>query len=284
MALHNMPQLGTMLMPGAGAYGDECIRLATLAANQVRVEWDVAYGPDPYQQLDIWLPEKPEGAPVLLFIHGGAFRNGHKEWNGAHAPTVTAAGAILVSPNYRLVPGVRIADAIADCFDALAWVRQNIASRGGDPDRLLVGGHSAGAHLAGMLAVRQADLAARGIPAAAVRACLSVSGVFNAVLDELAADSIIRRFHAQYFAGPEEARAATLFTHLADCPVPFHVAYGEHEPADLLADNRRLVAATGATGRLLGMDVVAGADHFAAHLACLDPQGPWLAKLRSLLA
>jgi len=284
MALHNMPDLGTMLMPGAGDYGAECIRLAGLAARSVRVEWDLAYGPDPFQQLDIWLPEQPQGAPVLLFIHGGAFRNGHKEWIGAHAPSVTAAGAILVSPNYRLTPAVRVADVIADCFAALAWVHGNIAARGGDPDRILVGGHSAGAHLAGMLALRQTDLAARNIPADAIRACLPVSGVFNGVLDELGPDSIMRRFHEQFFASPAEAAAATAFTHLPGATVPFHVAYGEHEPADLIADNRRLVADLSRAGTLIGMDLFAGADHFAAHLACLDPQGPWLARLRTLLA
>ena len=80
MAFHNMPDLGPMLLPGANEYGREFTELARLAAESHAHELDIAYGPDPFQQLDVWMPaEKVEGgAPVLVFIHGGAFRNGHR--------------------------------------------------------------------------------------------------------------------------------------------------------------------------------------------------------------
>src|SRR5690606_37869232 len=131
----------------------------------------ISYGPDELQKLDVWGSSlgSARDLPVVIFIHGGAFRNGHKEWIGAMAPQITGVPAVLVSPNYRLVPRAKVADAVEDCFDALAWVHRNISRFGGNPENLFVGGHSAGGHLAAMLALRTSDLARRGVPESAVR-------------------------------------------------------------------------------------------------------------------
>ena len=92
MAFHNMPDLGAMLLPGAAKYAETLLDMARSAAGSVGHAFDIAYGPDPFQQLDIWLPAgAPAGPlPVLVMIHGGVYRNGHKEWMGAHAAEVTA--------------------------------------------------------------------------------------------------------------------------------------------------------------------------------------------------
>jgi len=111
---------------------------------------DVAYGADPLQKLDLY---EPKGAhdplPVMVFVHGGAFVRGDK--HGAYYPdnfTSWAArnGMVGVNINYRLAPGAPYPGGAQDLAAALAWVRANIASHGGDPRRIVLWGHSAGAN------------------------------------------------------------------------------------------------------------------------------------------
>ncbi len=286
MAFHNLPELGPMLMPGAAEYGQTMLRLAAEAAKSVKHELDIPYGSDPFQQLDVWMPAKtpPSGLPVVVLIHGGAFRNGHKEWMGAHAPMVTSLPAVLVSPNYRLVPRVRLPDGVADCFEALTWVHRNIARYGGDPRRIHVSGHSAGGHLAAMLALDQASLRRRGVPLEAIRSCLPMSAVFSLIKSELPANSFMHRLYPEMFAAEADAVPVTPYTRAAGNTVPFFVTWGERDAAELIPDNERMTAQARKQGFLAGSHVFAGADHFGAHIACLEDDGAWIAALRRLAA
>ena len=227
---------------------------------------------------------RPAGTmPVIMFIHGGAMRNGFKEWIGCMAPTICALPAILVSPNYRLVPRVRNVDALADCFDALAWVHRNIAAMGGDPGRIHIGGHSAGAYLAALMTLRKADLAQRGIPAASVRTCLPVSGLFNFEKKDILPDDALRnRFWDQMIASDAEAASVTAYNFVAGNRVPFLIAHGENEPKDLLHDNDRMSELARQNGFLRDRIVFPGCDHFAAHMACTDPAGAWMRAVGAL--
>jgi len=115
---------------------------------------DVVYGPDPSHRFDVYLPSSPKGAPVVFLVHGGAWMKGDKA-----APAVvtnkvahwTAKGYILVSTNYRLTPPDPLQQA-DDVARALAFAQTQAESWGGDPDRLVLVGHSSGAHLVSLLA------------------------------------------------------------------------------------------------------------------------------------
>lgn len=284
MAFDNMPVIGPMQMPGANEYAAESLRLAMFAAPGHRVEMDIPYGPDPFQQLDVWAPAEAAGSlPVIMFMHGGAMRNGHKEWIGAMAPTLCGLPAVLVSPNYRLVPRVRNADALADCMDALGWVHASIARFGGDPNRLFVGGHSAGAYLAALLALRPADRAARGIPDGAVRGALLVSGLYTMEKAELGPESIFLRFWTEMVASDAEAIQMSAYTHIAGNSIPFLVVHGEHDPKDLAEDSTRMMRVARAGGFLHAEAVFPGCDHFQAHLICNDPAGTFMRSARTLV-
>lgn len=286
MSFDNMPVLGPMMMPGANEYAAECLRRARLAVAGHRVRMDIPYGPDPFQQLDLWLPPGPAAAPlpVVIFIHGGAMRNGFKDWIGCMAPAVCALPAILVSPNYRLVPRVRNVDALADCLAALAWVHANIAAEGGDPDRLYLGGHSAGGYLAALMTLRKPDLTRHGIAEAAIRACLPVSGLFTFEKRDILPQDVLRtRFWDEMIASEAEAAALTAYNFVAGNRVPFLLAHGEREPADILNDNARMVELARRHGFLREHRVFPGADHFAAHLACAEPDGAWLRAVAGLV-
>ena len=137
----------TPINPNADAYAVTCLERSKAAADAGRTVLDVAYGPDYWQKIDIYLPKDPadEPLPVLLFFHGGNFTHGYKEWCGFMAPTITAFPAIFVSGSYRLAPTASYRAIMEDAFAAFSWLREHIAEHGGDPTRMFIGGHSAGA-------------------------------------------------------------------------------------------------------------------------------------------
>ncbi|TPL83188.1 alpha/beta hydrolase [Mesorhizobium sp. B2-3-13] len=113
---------------------------------------DVAYGPHDAERLDLFFPEGPrKDLPVHIFIHGGYWRMFTRNDYSYIAETVTSAGAIAVVIDYALMPAVRMAAIVDQVRRARQWVLDNIAGHGGDPGRLSVSGHSAGAHLATFL-------------------------------------------------------------------------------------------------------------------------------------
>jgi arylformamidase len=286
MAFDNMPDLGPMLLPGANEYGREFTDLARLAAKALPHEMDISYGPDKFHTLDVWCSanQPAQGAPVVIFIHGGAFRNGHKEWIGAMAPAITAIPAVLVSPNYRLVPRARVADAVDDCFEALAWVYRNISRFGGNPENLFVGGHSAGGHLATMLALRTRDLAKRGIPQSAVRACAPLSAVFSMRREEHSSDSLVSRFWDQMIGSAEAAVNNTASTFACESKIPFYISRGDDEPSEVVAGTEEMIGIARENGFLFDTDRFQACDHFEAHRRTVDPNGIWMTKLRAMIA
>ena len=111
---------------------------------------DQRYGDTPDEVLDVF-PAQGDGAPVLVFVHGGYWRALGKGDQSFVAPAFVQAGAMVVVPDYALCPAVTIEDIALQCTRALAWVWQHAARFGGDPSRIVVAGHSAGGHLAAML-------------------------------------------------------------------------------------------------------------------------------------
>lgn len=120
--------------------------------DSVRMNADIPYGPGKSEHVDLFFPAAGgSGLPVHIFIHGGYWRMFSKRDYACVADTITAAGAIAVIVDYDLMPGVRMATIVDQVRRAALWVKQHIAEYGGDPDRLTVSGHSAGAHLATFL-------------------------------------------------------------------------------------------------------------------------------------
>ena len=107
------------------------------------------YGPGTNETLDIY-PTPAANAPVLVFIHGGYWRSSDKSLHGFLAPAFNADGALVMIPNYALCPAVGIEHIALQLARCLAWVHRHAALYGGNPSRIVVAGHSAGAHLAAM--------------------------------------------------------------------------------------------------------------------------------------
>ena len=134
--------------------GDILARSAAARENLAKAA-DIAYGAGPSETVDLFFPaERRPGMPVHMFIHGGYWRMFSKRDYSCIADTVTSAGAIAVIVDYALMPAVRMATVVDQVRRARDWVVANIAGHGGDPRRLTVSGHSAGAHLASFLFTR----------------------------------------------------------------------------------------------------------------------------------
>ena len=142
----------------AGEYLEKALAWSKEVRREVRCDLDVPYGTDDRQKLDVYLPENAgsAGMPVLMFLHGGYWVLGHKDTLGFMAPPITLAPAILVTAGYRLAPGAKYPKQLDDCRNALKWVYENISGYCGDPDRIFVGGHSAGGHLASLISLQVA--------------------------------------------------------------------------------------------------------------------------------
>jgi arylformamidase len=128
--------------------------------------------------LDVFPSQRPN-SPVLLFIHGGWWRSLDKRDHSFIAPSFVAAGVTVVIPNYNLCPAVGVDTIASQMAQALAWTHQHVAPYGGDPQRIVVAGHSAGGHLAAMLLCCDGRKMARDLPAQMSKSALSISGVFD---------------------------------------------------------------------------------------------------------
>ncbi|MCJ2031387.1 alpha/beta hydrolase [Methylobacterium sp. J-043] len=141
---------------------------------------DAAYGTDPRQRLDVFVPTDPvTRAPVLVFFYGGSWNSGSKDDYAFAAQALAAQGFVTVLPDYRLYPQVRFPDFLKDGAAAIAWVRDNIAAQGGDPSRIVLAGHSAGAYNAAMLGLDPEYLRQAGVDPRVIRAVAGLSGPYD---------------------------------------------------------------------------------------------------------
>ena len=146
-----------------------------------RVARDVEYGPDPRQRFDTYAPDGASPTvplPVLVFFYGGGWDSGSKDLYGWAAQALAAQGFVVAVPDYRLVPEVVFPVFIEDAAAATARVAEVVSTHGGDPARLAVIGHSAGAHLAMMITLDRRYMQAAGKPDL-IRAAAGLAGPYD---------------------------------------------------------------------------------------------------------
>ena len=125
--------------------------------------------------LDVFMPAGASNAPMLVFFHGGALQRGSKSRGEGLAASLVSHGIGVVSANYRLSPGVMHPAHMEDATAAVAWTIKNIAAYGGDPSRVYVGGHSAGAYLAALMGLDPSCLRAHNLELSAIRGTVPIS-------------------------------------------------------------------------------------------------------------
>jgi arylformamidase len=291
MSLDDLPQLPPTVDPGGKAFVERVVAASRRVIATTRCVIDVPYRADDYwQKLDIFMPAAPAASalPVLCFIHGGGWFTGHKEWVSFMAPAILATPAIFVTPSYRHAPQAQFPAQLHDCADAVAWIYHNIAVHGGDANRIYLGGHSAGAHLAALTALRCDELTKRGLPPHVIKACFPVSGRYDlgrgsrqgpGTAPMRNGQSVVDAFLGQ----PSNAAAASPVANVSGNRTPFYVAVGSNDLAGFSEQARELVAALKRESCVTRFEEFSGYDHFMMSEVCSRADHPWMLGVQEWL-
>lgn len=134
------------------------------------------------QMLDVWSPDNtgPNGKrPVLIFLYGGSWNSGARQDYGFAGRAFASKGLVTVIPDYRKAPANRFPDFVEDAAQAVKWTVDNIARYGGDPGRIAIAGHSAGAHIAALLTLNAGYLKDVAVDPHTIRAFVGISGPYD---------------------------------------------------------------------------------------------------------
>ena len=156
--------------------------LNTLARNPDRgtaVHRDLTYGEDPRQAFDLYVPSRPGPYPILMFVHGGSWASGDKDAYAFAGKRFAAEGYLTAVPSYRLAPEHAYPGFMEDMAAALAVTLKAAPQHGGDPERLFLMGHSAGAYNVVQLALAPEFLEAEGLTPAVIDAVAGLSGPYD---------------------------------------------------------------------------------------------------------
>jgi arylformamidase len=242
------------LVPNSDGYKQKKIAESARVRKQLGGLRDVAYGPSRHELLDVFTCGKA-GAPTLIFIHGGAWKAGHKDDVSFVAEHFVAAGAHCVAVNFALVPEVRLAEQVRQAAASIAWVWHNAASFGGDPEKLYVTGHSSGGHVTGMMMVTrwQKDFS---VPDSVLKGAAPFSGMFDLEPVQLS----WRNSYLQMTR--EEALDLSPIRRIPDHGMKLVIGYGEGELAEFQRQSRAFAAAWRARTYPCTELVLPGLNHF----------------------
>lgn len=181
MTNHVLSCVAAIVLAGALA---ACSPLSALNAvspgGGARATLAVPYGAGERHLLDVYVPKEGAArAPVIVFFYGGNWVSGKREDYAFVGRALAARGFVVVVPDYRLYPQVRYPAFLDDAAQAVAWAGRDIARYGGDPQRLFVMGHSAGAYNAAMLALDARWLGKQGVKAASLRGWIGLAGPYD---------------------------------------------------------------------------------------------------------
>jgi acetyl esterase/lipase len=272
----------TVVTRALGVFGEgrspAALLNVTVPRRGYRVERDIAYGAGQRQRLDLYLPAArrgDRGAATVIFFYGGAFRAGRKSEYRFAGEAFASAGMIVAVPDYRIYPEVRFPDFLEDGAQAVAKVRDIAAVHGGDPERLFLAGHSAGAYIAVMLAANDVWLRAHGGDSSWIRGVIALSGRYH---DSPLQDEIANTI----FGGPprDATRPASFIRER--CP-PMLLAAGSRESGVVLASKQSLAAHLRQNGSEVEEVLYPGIGH-AGIVAALAPGFRHRATVRADIA
>ncbi|MEM1261656.1 MAG: alpha/beta hydrolase [Pseudomonadota bacterium] len=217
---------------------------------------DRAYGADPRQAVDVFLPADAGAKPLLIFVHGGYWQLGCREDVAYLAPPWTALGVAVATIGYRLAPTVTLPDIVVDVCSGLTVLRESAAEFSIDLNRVVLAGHSAGAHLAAM--------ASASDPAIRPTASLLISGVYDiGPLQSTTPGEALTNSQ-----GLPADRVTPLSRQPG--PEPAFLAVGADETDAFRSQTELFAAYCGNWGRPTTVQMLAGKNHFNA-LDCLKP-------------
>jgi len=234
------------------------------ARRQIQGDYDLRYGPAPLQTFDLHKPAGKPPFPTLIFIHGGFWRSLDKSDHSFVAPPLVAAGVAVVNLNYDLCPKVTLDDIVREAREALLYLWRNGEASGLDRTRLHISGHSAGAHLCGMLLNH--DWRAAGLPEKPVASAICSSGIYEP--EPVIGTTVNNDLRLTL----DMARRNDCVARPPRYDLPLTIIVGGAEPAGWIAQSERYHEACRSAGvGLASLHVVAGANHLnLLHAAAAD--------------
>ncbi|WP_294034844.1 alpha/beta hydrolase [Sphingopyxis sp.] len=275
---------GTRLIVAGGAkslnLGDRLLGDGDGATLQVAGQ---PYGSGPRNKLDIWVPtgtRKTDRLPVIVWLYGGGWYSGAREDYGFAGRAFAKQGFIVVIPDYRLVPEGHWPDFLEDSAAAVAWTDAHIANYGGDPDRIALSGHSAGAYNAVMLALDPKWMKSAGSDVSVIRGVAALAGPYDFVPFEKGGRADV----AMGDIRPIERTQPIAFVR-ADAP-PLWLGHGTADDVVRVGNSQRLAAAMGKAGGAVALRTYDGLSHNDLVMALTGPlsyKGPVLADATDFL-
>jgi acetyl esterase/lipase len=225
------------------------------------VKHDIPYASPGHERqvLDVYSPPQAKNLPVVFWIHGGGWQTGDKSSVRFKPQAFMDKGFVFVSTNYRLLPHVDMATIVRDIAKSIHWVHDHIAEYGGDPERLFVMGHSAGAQLAALVCTDDRYLKAEGLSLASIKGCVPVDGDTYDVPAIIETAETRRRVHGQpqatyghrekFGSDPAKHRDLSVVTHVArDKGIPPFLIMHVADHPNTSAQAQRLASALRSAG------------------------------------
>lgn len=237
-------------------------------------ESGIAYGPEPRHRLDVYRPHRrSRAAPTVLFFYGGSWQWGDRNDYAFVGRALAGEGFVAVVPDYRTFPPHAFPSFLEDAALALRWARGNVERWAGDPSRLYLMGHSAGAHIAVMLAADDRWLEAVGETRRSVRGAIGLAGPYDFLP--------LRDPKLQALFGPEAGLAATQpINHVNGDEPAMLLLHGDADTTVGVRNSRRLAARIRECGGSVEEIVYRGVGHAGILVALIPAFRFWAPVLR----
>lgn len=234
-----------------GAYN----RITPHDRDGVRLAQDLRYGEGSRRTLDVYAPsERPANAPVIVFFYGGSWSSGAKRDYSFAGQAFAAQGFVTVVPDYRIYPEVQFPAFVEDGASALRWVRDHIAEYGGDPDRIVLVGHSAGAHIASLVALDPRYAQAAGFDAHAIRGVVGLAGPYGFDRFDI---PLLRNV----FGPPADPQTAMPVHYVRRDAPPLLLLHGSRDARVPVYSSQRMEREARAAGEDVELKIYPGVDH-----------------------
>jgi arylformamidase len=214
----------------------------------------VAYGPAEIEKVDIYRTKRAN-APIMIFLHGGAWRGGRSAQFALYAEVFVNAGAhfVIVDYNNVLETNGDLFPMVDQCRRAVAWVYRNAASFGGNPEEIYLSGRSSGSHMGGCVVITEWEK--QGLPRDILKGAALSSGMYDLKAVRLSK----RGNYVKFTDEMEEALSAQ--RHLDKIHTPLLLAHGTLETPEFQRQTRDFAAALQAAGKPLQLIVAKGYNH-----------------------
>jgi arylformamidase len=243
-----------------------------LASDAVRARYGapqrIAYGPSQYERLDLYRTHARGKRPIMVYIHGGAWRGGSAQTSASQAEMLMEAGAHYIALDFvnTLQNGGSIMEMAQQVRRAVAWVYQNAQKFGGDRRELYVSGHSSGGHLCGV--VMTTDWSQYGLPKDTVAGGLCSDGMYELYPVSLSARNLYANFT------PDTIELLSAQRQLRFLNAPLIIARGTKESPEFIRQSEDFHAAVKAAGKKVNLIVGTGYNHFEFPETYGNPYGP----------